>query len=450
MASADRLLRLLRRSVQVERAELVGLTWSFLYFFCLLAGYYILRPVRDEMGVASGVPNLHFLFTTTFLIMAFVVLPLHGYVTSRFPRRQFVPWVYGFFILNLVLLFFLFRVYDQSVWIGRIFFVWVSIFNLFVVSVFWSFMADIWNSERAARLFGVIAAGGSVGAATGPLVTALLVDYIGVTPLLLVSAGFLSAAVVCVRGLLRWQVRLEVDPETNIATAPAIGGTTLAGLRIVLTEQYFRLIAVVLAISTFTGSTLYFARATLVAQSIGDPVQRTTLFAYIDLSVNLLTVAIQIFVTSRLIKRLGVGRTISILPFIAFISLLVIAAAPWLLTVALVMIAQRAIGFGIASPSMNVLFTVVRPEAKYKAKHFIDTVCYRLGDVIGAWTFVGLTTVLGFGISAVAGFAASLAIIWVVVALQAGKLFDARRQAHQSQPDAVELSTSGKAAAENS
>lgn len=420
-------MRLLRRSVQVERSELAGLGWSFLYFFFLLAGYYILRPVRDEMGVASGVPNLHFLFTSTFIVMALIVLPIHGFVTSRFPRRQFVPWVYGFFIVNLVVMYFLFRAFDQSVWIARVFFVWVSIFNLFVVSVFWSFMADIWNTERAARLFGVIAAGGSVGAATGPLVTASLVDHIGVTPLLLVSAGFLCSAVVCIQGLLRWQRRSGVNQQSDINRAPAIGGTVLAGMRIVLTERYFQLIAIVLAISTFTGSTLYFARATLVAQSMGDPVQRTTLFAYIDLSVNLLTVVIQVFLTSRLIKRLGIAKTISILPFVALFSLVTITVAPWLITVALVMILQRAIGFSIAAPSMSVLFTVVRPEAKYKAKHFIDTVCYRLGDVIGAWTFVGLTATLGFGIPAVAGLAACLAVLWGAVALWAGRLFEQRR-----------------------
>lgn len=415
--------------MRVERRELPGLAWSFSYFFAVLAAYYVLRPVREQMGVRSGPETLQYLFTASFLIMLVVVLPLYGWVVARFPRRAFVPWVYGFFVLNLLGFFLAFQAVPESVWLGRVFFVWLSVFNLFVVAVFWSFMADVFDSAQAARLFGIIAAGGSAGAITGPLLTGLLVRSTGIHGLFLISAALLVFAMFCIRRLLIWQDRSPDTDSTGLTSAKAIGGSIWAGATRVARSRYLQKMALLTALGTASASLLYYQQAFIVEDAIPDAVNQTRYFALIDWLTNVGTILIEVFLVSRLLRWLDVSKTIMIPALIATVAMIVLAAADFvesqyiLWVLATVMVLRRATAFGIASPVSNMLYTVVDAESKYKAKHFIDTGVYRLGDFASGWTFRGLT-LLGIGLGPIALFGAALAGALAVVAGSLGRDFE--------------------------
>src|SRR5687767_6709436 len=323
--------RLLSRFVDVRANEARALLWSFAYFFCLLAGYYVLRPLRDEMGVAGGVKNLHWLFTATFVVMLAAV-PVFGAVVARLPRQRFIPLVYHFFVLNIAIFWLLLTLGVEPVTVARVFFVWISVFNLFAVSVFWSFMADIFTSEQGKRLFGFIAAGGSAGALLGPTLTVWLAGPLGPVNLLLVAAVLLEAAVLCAH-------RLEgaAPPRTGAAPAAAaqspIGGNALAGFVLLLRSPYLAGIALWVLLLSLCGTVLYFAQANIVAAASDDPAVRTRIFASIDLAAGILTLLIQTIVTGRLMTRFGVGTAAAFLPLVFAIGFAALAASPVLLLV---------------------------------------------------------------------------------------------------------------------
>ncbi|MGD2055945.1 MAG: MFS transporter, partial [Gammaproteobacteria bacterium] len=255
-----RLATALERLVNVQRQELAALGWAFVYFFCLLCSYYIIRPMRDEMGVAGGVEHLHWLFTGTFVVMLAAV-PLFGWVSSRFARRRFLPYVYYFFILNLLIFFALFRSEIAHAYVARAFFIWASVFSLFVVSVFWSFMADIFTNEQARRLFGVIAAGGTAGAISGPLLTSALALPLGPVNLLPVSALLLGVTVLCIRRLGAWRERQGDRKPQSGPGEQAIGGRVFAGIRLVLQSPYLLGICLLMLLFTTLATFLYFEQA---------------------------------------------------------------------------------------------------------------------------------------------------------------------------------------------
>jgi len=412
---------LLRRAVDVRPHEVRALLWSFGYFFCLLCSYYILRPLRDEMGVAGGVRNLQWLFTGTFLAMLLAV-PLFGAIVARLPRRRFVPLAYRFFIVNILIFFLLLRLDVATVQVARAFFIWVSLFNLFVVSVFWSLMADLYRNEQARRLFGFVAAGGTAGALLGPTLTAGLAVPLGPVNLLLISVVFLEIAVQCVRRLLR-AAPAAGDGQAETSAAPsdeAIGGGVFAGITEVLRSPYLLGICLYILLYTTTSTFLYFQQAHIVAGAFDDPAERTRVFALIDLCVGLLTLLIQCFLTGRIMPRLGVGPTLGILPLLTLLGFAALAIAPGLVALVSFQATRRAANFAISRPAREVLFTVIGPEQKYKAKNFIDTAVYRGGDAVSGWAFAGLSG-LGLGLSAIALVTLPIAALWLALSLHLGR-----------------------------
>lgn len=289
--------------VEVRKDELAALFWSFAYFFCLLCSYYILRPLRDEMGIQGGVQNLPWVFTGTFVAMLCAV-PAFGWLAARWPRRVMLPAVYCFFIANLLVFFVLFSSGIATAAVARAFFIWVSVFNLFAVSVFWSFMVDLFSEQQAKRLFGFIAAGGSAGALVGPALTAGLANSPGPINLLPVSALFLALATLCIHRLLRWASASPCVPQgVRLRKEEPIGGGVWAGVTAVARSPYLLGICLYMLLYTTLSTFLYFEQARIVADSYASPGHRTTLFAGMDLAVNLLSLAGQVFVTGNLIRR---------------------------------------------------------------------------------------------------------------------------------------------------
>lgn len=418
-------------------AESPPLWWSLLYFFSLLCGYYVLRPVRDAMGASADATavfpralvdwaqgrgwnladfTLQLLFTATFVAML-LLQPLYGALVSRFPRRVFLPGVYLVFIACLLGFFWLFH----GQWAGRgaAFFVWTAVFNLFAVSVFWSFMADVFDNAQAKRVYGYIGAGGTVGALTGPLLTRALVERIGVDHLLLVSAGFLAVCLLCILRLRPWAIRSErVRGEGDGESA--MGGSVLAGLRLVVRDPLLRALALLMFFGVGVGTLLYNEQAAIARAAFAGDDARTAYYANIDLAVNTLTIVVQLLVTRWLLGRYGVAPALLIPAFAILLGYSLLAAAPLPLLVAVVQVLTRAGEFALGKPARETIYTRVDREARYKAKAVIDTVVYRGGDL----TFVWLHKLLaGFGSMAVfaagAGIAAALAAsAWAVVRRQ--------------------------------
>ncbi|MFQ6021927.1 MAG: NTP/NDP exchange transporter [Acidiferrobacterales bacterium] len=422
---------MLKRIVDVRDNEIRALWLSFAYFFCLLCGYYILRPLRDEMGIAGGIENLPWVFTGTFLAML-VVVPIFGVLAAKLPRAKLLPLVYYFFIFNLLVFFVLFQSSIATPYVARAFFIWVSIFNLFVVSVFWSFMADLYSNEQARRLFGFIAAGGSAGAIVGPALTAGLAVPMGPFNLLLISALFLALAVVCIHQLGRWARQREASvasPASSVHNAEMpIGGGVLTGVKLVFRSPYLLGICLFIWLYTTLSTFLYFEQAHLVAAAFAESAQRTTLFAFMDLTVNTLTVLGQLFLTGRVVARFGLPVTLALIPAVVLLGFTVLGLFPVLVVLVVLQVLRRAGNFAIARPAREMLFTVVGREQKYKSKNFIDTVVYRGGDAVSGWAFAGLAG-LGLGLSAIAFVAVPLATAWLFTGLSLGNKQEVLRQA---------------------
>jgi AAA family ATP:ADP antiporter len=399
------------RAIHAERGELKAVLLSFAYFFFLLSSYYILRPLRDEMGVAGGVQKLPWLFTGTFVAML-VAVPAFSALAARVPRHRFIPLSYRFFIANIIVFWALFATRTFTVGAARAFFIWTSVYNLFVVSVFWSFMADIFRHEQGARLYGFIAAGGSAGALAGPLLTTWLVKPLGTTHLLLVSALLLEATVQCVRALHRWSARASAERPRQAAAEKPLGGDFISGIRLVFQSRFLLAICAYILLLTATATFLYFEQAQIVARASGDPRVRTALFARIDLLVNVLTLFIQGFVTGWLLRRAGIRVGLGLLPVLTILAFAALAAAPTVLMITLVQGLRRAAHFAIERPAREILFIDVPREQKYKSKNFIDTVVYRGGDFVTAWISSALQA-LGSGIVGVSAVAVALSGVWL-------------------------------------
>jgi AAA family ATP:ADP antiporter len=399
--------------------------WAALYYFLLLAAYFVIRPIRDEMGVAGGVRNLPWLFLGTLLGML-LVHPLFTALVSRLPRRLFIPLSYTFFALNLIAfwLFFLSFSEGAGIWAGRVFFVWTSVFNLFVVSIFWSLMADLFRPEQAKRLFGFVAVGGTVGAVVGSSVTAFLADRVGPTNLLLVSVGILGLAILAARKLMSTVSRSRVDddplrPPTAQIEQP-VGGGVLDGIRTVFASNYLLGIVGYMLLYTITATILYFQQAEIVEVSFADRATRTVFFARIDLAVNILTALTQVFLTGRIVRRIGVALSLATLPLVCVLGFAALGVAPTLIAIAVFQVLRRSSNYAIARPCREMLYTVIPRGAKYKAKNFIDTFVYRFGDQVGAWSYAGLGA-LGLGAAAISLVATPLAATWMVIGLWLGR-----------------------------
>ncbi len=405
--------RLLRRFLDVRPGETRALGWSWLYIFSVLSSYYILRPVRDEMGVAGGIENLPWLFTGTLAGMIAVNPPFAALV-ARLPRVRFIAIAYRFFISNLLIFAVLLYTAsaEQNIWLGRVFFIWTSIFNLFVVSVFWALMVDVYDSEQSKRLFGFIAAGATLGGIVGSSITASLAKQVSPIYLLLISAAMLEVAVFGVRRLSTLSRALHRQPAMRSDEAP-IGGSVFSGVTHAFKSPYLINVSVYILLFTITSTFLYFQQAEIAHQSFADRGARTAFFANIDLWVNILTLGAQLFLTHRLLHRVGVAATLAILPALSILGFATLASMPTIAVLVGYQVLRRAGNFAFARPTREVLFTVVRREDKYKAKSFIDTVVYRLGDQVGAWSYAGLG-LLGFGMTGIALVAIPISCVWLV------------------------------------
>jgi ATP:ADP antiporter, AAA family len=421
--------RFLSKIIDVRPSEGPALAWSWLYIFSLLSSYYIMRPIRDQMGVAGGVNNLQWLFTGTLLGMLLLNLPF-SYLVKTFPREKFIAISYRFFGANILL--FALALYvatpEQTIWVGRIFFIWTSVFNLFAVSIFWQMIVDVFTSEQGKRLFGFIAAGATLGAIAGSAFTVSTVEHLAPAFLMIGAAIMLEVAVFCVRRLSGLSGALSERPQVEQDEKP-IGGTLLGGIRDALSSSYLLNVSLFLLLYAVTSTFLYFQQAAVVSHAFANRAAQTQFFASVDLGVNILTLAVQLFLTGRILKRFGVGTTLSLLPAFSVIGFGAVALLPALSSVVAFQLIRRAGNFAIARPTREVLFTVLPREDRYKAKSFIDTVVYRLGDQIGAWSFA-LLTFLGLGLTEVSIVAAVISAFWLVNSWWLGRRQDilARQQ----------------------
>jgi AAA family ATP:ADP antiporter len=423
-ASPARKVPVLGRAVDVREGEARGLLWAFAYFFTLLYGYYLLRPLREEMGIRGDPTKLHWVFTATFVVMLAAV-PLYSALVARVPRRRAVPWVYRFFLLHLLVFWALVRADVAPAWVARAFFVWVSVYNLFVVSVFWSLLADLFTSAQGKRLFGFVAAGGSAGALLGSATVAWLAAHAGVANLVLLSAAFLEVAAQCAARLARWARRAPA--AASAGTAPrreegALGGSAWAGFAAVARSPYLLAIAIQMLLFALGSTFLYFNLARSVAAAFPEPAARAALFARVDLAVNVLALATQSLATGRIVAAFGLGGALGSVPVLGAIGFAAAALSPGFWTLGVFQTLRRATHFAVDRPAREVLFTVVRPEDKYKAKSFVDTFVYRGGDALAGWLHAGLAG-LGLALPAL-----SLAAIPFALASLALALWLARRQ----------------------
>ncbi len=412
----------LARALNLRPGEFALIGWAWLYVLSLMASYYVIRPIRDTLGIEGGVGNLQWLFTGTLVVMI-AIQPGYAALVRTLPRERFIPLTYAFFIANLLGFAALLSVPDgvSVVWIGRAFFIWVSVFNLFVVSVFWALMVDLFDSEQGKRLFGLLAAGATVGAMVGSGLTAGLVRGIGPTGLLAGSAALLGVAIVCVGRLIRARgTRADQSGSAEDAPPPPVGGGLWSGLTHTARSPYLLNIALYILLYTVTSTFLYFQQAEIVRDQFPDRASRTTFFAGVDLAVNALTLLVQLFLTGRFLRAFGVGVTAAVLPLCTLIGFGALAALPTLAVFVVVQVTRRVGNFGLARPTRELLFTVVPREDKYKAKSVIDTAVYRAGDQIGSWSYA-LLGMAGLGSAGVALVALPIAAGWIANALWLGR-----------------------------
>ena len=418
----------LRRLVPVEPDERRALVWSWLYLFSVFFAYYVIRPIRDEVGVASGVNNLGWLFTGTLVAMLAVNAPFAALV-ARMPRARFISITYRFFMLNLLVFLLLFKgtTGQANIWVGRAFFIWTSVFNLFVVSVFWQFMVDVFTSEQGKRLFGFLAGAATVGGILGSTVTATTVQRIGVPALLIVSIALLEVGVFCVRRLSRVTGARPATAMPGAAPTVSsetrdqpIGGGVLAGLIHAIQSPYLLGICIYMLLYSSLSTFLYVQQAGIVDVSFADRAARTAFFARVDLIVNVLTLGAQVFLTAHVLKRFGVAVTLTLVPIATLAGFMLLGITPSLAIVVVFIVIRRAGNFAFARPSREVLFTVLTREDKYKAKSVIDTVVYRLGDQVGVWSSTWLKAA-GLGLAGVAWAAVPLSAAWIATGWWLGK-----------------------------
>lgn len=418
--SRSRLFNWLAHLVQVNPNEIAAVAWSWLYIFSIFLAYYVLRPIRDELGISGGVNNLPWLFTGT-LVAMIVVSPLFSWLVKCWPRERFIAVAYRFFMLNLALFVVLLSNagVEQQVWIGRAFFIWVSVFNLFVISVFWSFVVDVFNGEQAKRLFGLLATGATLGGLAGSALTSGLVDVLGHNWLAVISIVLLEVAVLATRRLSMISDAFKRPLEQRDEGQP-LGGSVLAGILRTFRSPYLIGISLFILCYSATSTILYFQQATIVESNFTDRAARIAFFANINLWVNGLTLVIQLFMTGRIMGWIGVTFTLCALPLISMFGFASMAAFPTLAVFLVLQVARNVSNYALTRPAREVLFTAVTREDRYKTKNFIDTVVYRSGDQIAAWGYAGLLAI-GLSFTAIAMLAVPLSALWLALAFLLGR-----------------------------
>lgn len=419
----------------LRRGELAPVTIAAAFFFCILTALMMLRPARDALGMERGIESVRWLFIGT-AVVTLLVNPVFGWLVSRLRRLQFIAATYLFFIISLggfwaLLVFAPDAVGARS---GQVFYVWFSVFNLFVTMVFWALMADRFSSDQARRLFALIAVGGTLGAIFGPWLAARLAAPLGTPSLLLLASGFLAVAIALAWGLVRLGAT-EATPLAPHDAAPPesarIGGSAWAGLRAVAASPYLMGIAGYVVIMTIVATFIYFTRLQMVAAAEADLDARTALLGNIDMWTQIAVLVLQVTLTGQIIRRLGLGIALAILPIAMAIGFLGLALYGSFLVLILLEATNRAIQRGLTRPAREALFTVVGREDKYKAKAVIDTFLYRMGDVLGAQT-EGVLGRLGLALGGLASVVLPLALVWAALGLWLGRVQQRRSRPHDA------------------
>ncbi len=381
----------LSRLFGTQPGEAPAVAGGLALFFLVFTGYFMLRPVRETMGIAGGVGNLQWLFTGTFLA-TLAAVPLFGWIASKVSRRTILPWTYGFFVCNLLAFAAGLAARPDDLAVARTFYIWLSVFNLLTISLAWSTLADVFATQQAKRLFALMAGGASLGGLIGPLLGTVLVAPLGHAGLLVLSAAFLAAAIAAAAAMHRWRDR---QPQTASAVhdtdrSRALGGNPFAGATAVLRSPYLLGIGTFVILLATANTFLYFEQARLVAEHFPDRTRQTQVFGMLDTIVQTLAILTQVFLTGRIARHLGIGVLLVAVPLVVAGGFLWLAMAPVFGVFAVVMVIRRAGEYALARPGREMLYTVVPAEQKYKAKNFIDTVFYRGGDAISGWAKRGL------------------------------------------------------------
>ncbi|KYC23260.1 NTP/NDP exchange transporter [Pseudomonas sp. ABFPK] len=380
--------RRLDQGLNIQPGEGPAVIAGLLLFYLLFTGYFMLRPVRETMGVAGGVDNLQWLFTGTF-IATLACLPLFGWLASKVQRRYILPWTYGFFASNLLLFAVLFAVLfarnPEASWAARAFYIWLSVFNLLSISLAWSVLADLFSTAQGKRLFGLLAAGASLGGLSGPILGTLLVAPLGHAGLLVLAAALLLGSIGATLYLQRWRKLNPLPAQAERVDSRPLGGNPFAGATAVLRSPYLLGIALFVVLLASVSTFLYFEQARIVSETFTDRTRQTQVFGLIDSVVQALAILTQVFLTGRLARRLGVGVLLVAVPLVMAAGFLWLALAPVFAVFVVVMVVRRAGEYALVRPGREMLFTVLPAEDKYKAKNFIDTVVYRGGDALSGW-----------------------------------------------------------------
>ena len=407
--------RALAGAINARPHELGGALAAFATAFTMFSAYAILRPIRETMGITSGVQTLPALFWGTFIGML-LLQPVYGWLTSRFRRSAFLPWVYLFFVLNILGFHAWFNAQADHTWIARAYFVWVSIFVLFVVAVFWSLMADVFSREQAGRLFGFVSAGLSTGGLFGPFLAARLAEPLGTINLLLVSATLLATSLGCLLLVLRWHRHHGENTAPDEDRDARLGGSAFAAFRQVARSPYLALIALFVFLLTWVSTFLYLEQQALVAQVFTDRDAQTRFFGRLDFWVQAGSLAMQLFMFGRLYRWFGFRAVIVAVPVMMTLGFATLAMFPTFAVLVAVMFVRRVGEYSLTRPSRDTLYTSVTREERYKAKSLIDTFIYRGGDATSASAHALVKATFGLGLTGVAWCGAVLAAVWAVVA----------------------------------
>ncbi|MDA7786754.1 MFS transporter [Gammaproteobacteria bacterium] len=416
------ILNFLKTASKIKEREVKAVVFSFLFVVVLMSAYYILRPVRDAMASDWTDAEVSWLWTLNFFIST-VIVALYGIMVSKFRFRLLVPAMYGIFAGSFIIFYVLGSIYEDSILIDKAFYVWVSVFSLFHISVFWSFMSELFSKEQSSRLFGVIAVGASVGGLIGPSITAIFSVSLGTDKLMLIASTMLLIPIPIIFFLQSLKTK-ELNNEVLITpiSNQSIGGNPLAGFKMFFSNPYLLSIGVFILLYTGISSFVYFELKNLLSD-FSRP-ERSVIWAQMDLAVNILAISTGLFATGRIVTRFGMPATIAMVPIIICIGLLILAISPLLGVVMILQIVRRAGNYAVTRPAREMLFTLVNQETRFKAKPVIDIVAYRGGDMVTAWLFTGLTQGLGLGLAAVAAIGAGIAGLWTLVGIYLGRWFE--------------------------
>ena len=416
------MINFLKTASKVKEKEVKAVIFSFLFVVVLMSAYYILRPVRDAMASDWSDAEVSWLWTLNFFISTAIVA-LYGSMVSKFRFRLLVPTMYGIFAISFIIFYALGSVFEDRTVIDKSFYVWVSVFSLFHISVFWTFMSELFSKEQSGRLFGIIAVGASVGGLIGPSITAFFSVSLGTDNLMLIASMMLFIPIPIIFYLQSLKAKELNNEALDIPVSnQSIGGNPLAGFKMFFSNPYLLSIGLFIFLYTGISSFVYFELKNLLSD-FSRP-ERSVIWAQMDLAVNILAISTGLFATSRIVNKFGMPVTIAMVPIMICIGLLVLAISPLLGVVMVLQIIRRAGNYAVTRPAREMLFTLVNQETRFKAKPVIDIVAYRGGDMLMAWLFTGLTQGLGLGLASVAAVGAGIASLWALVGIYLGKWFD--------------------------